>query len=278
MICPFCQKNEALTVHLTHDSIHSGRTLDDGYRVICGNKKCDAQGPRRSSKMLAETAWKRHHEKWQEYEREYILPCFKWAEDLDFDLKKAVHENAGKNCVQLLIDHLVKYKRAAKFSHMMLMEESNGRVSLHEQSESAETDRQQTLRVISENVTLDINNSRMEAALRKIAEGDCEDDRQLALDTLKSLVPRDEEERGECGGSMLDKMREVIEKTTYEVGKHTLQFQLSHAVFPKGGQSSLCYCDTEYRAQLIADLFNEVKEMKKLREENEQLRELKGER
>ena len=52
--------------------------------------------------------------KWQEYERGYILPCFKWAEESRFDLHKAVTENPGRNCVELLVRWLQGQARAAK--------------------------------------------------------------------------------------------------------------------------------------------------------------------
>jgi hypothetical protein len=45
-------------------------------------------------------------EKWRKYEREYILPSFTFAEAIGFDLRKAVSENPGKNCVALIVEHL----------------------------------------------------------------------------------------------------------------------------------------------------------------------------
>jgi hypothetical protein len=44
--------------------------------------------------------------KWQEYERDYILPCFRWAKEMGFDLEKLVHERAGKNCVVLFVEEI----------------------------------------------------------------------------------------------------------------------------------------------------------------------------
>jgi len=52
-------------------------------------------------------------EKWQAYERDYVLPCFKWAEESGFDLRKAVAENPGRNCVDLLVRWLQSRARAA---------------------------------------------------------------------------------------------------------------------------------------------------------------------
>ena len=52
--------------------------------------------------------------KWQEYERDYILPCFRWAEESGLDLRKAVAENPGRNCVELLVRWLQREARAAK--------------------------------------------------------------------------------------------------------------------------------------------------------------------
>lgn len=40
------------------------------------------------------------------YEREYILPCFTWARELGIDLQKLVLDNPGHNCVELLVKHL----------------------------------------------------------------------------------------------------------------------------------------------------------------------------
>jgi len=56
----------------------------------------------------------RAERKWQEYERDYILPCFKWAEESGLDLHKAVAENPGRNCVDLLVRWLQSRARAAK--------------------------------------------------------------------------------------------------------------------------------------------------------------------
>ena len=52
--------------------------------------------------------------KWQEYERDYILPCFKWAEELGYDLHEAVRENPGRNCVDLFVRWLRGQARTAK--------------------------------------------------------------------------------------------------------------------------------------------------------------------
>ena len=40
--------------------------------------------------------------KWQNYEHDYILPCFDMAKKLGIDLKQEVSDNPGKNCVELL--------------------------------------------------------------------------------------------------------------------------------------------------------------------------------
>ena len=44
-----------------------------------------------------------HEQKWREYERDYILPCFQWANEYGIDLRKLVRDNPGKNCVELLV-------------------------------------------------------------------------------------------------------------------------------------------------------------------------------
>lgn len=47
--------------------------------------------------------------KWVEYEQEYILPCFKLAEESGIDLRKLmISEQAGTNCVITLIKELQK--------------------------------------------------------------------------------------------------------------------------------------------------------------------------
>ncbi len=53
------------------------------------------------------------NEKWRAYEREYILPSFHYAKSIGFDLEAAVHEKAGKNCVQVLTEHLIESLVAA---------------------------------------------------------------------------------------------------------------------------------------------------------------------
>lgn len=45
--------------------------------------------------------------KWQEYERDYILPCFGWARELGWDLEEMVRDNPSKNCVELLVRRLM---------------------------------------------------------------------------------------------------------------------------------------------------------------------------
>jgi hypothetical protein len=46
--------------------------------------------------------------KWQEYEREYVLPCFRWARELGLDLERMVIDSPGHNCVELLVSTLRK--------------------------------------------------------------------------------------------------------------------------------------------------------------------------
>jgi hypothetical protein len=44
--------------------------------------------------------------KWQGYERDYILPCFKWAKEEGFELEPLVLDNPGKNCVEIFFNRL----------------------------------------------------------------------------------------------------------------------------------------------------------------------------
>lgn len=48
-----------------------------------------------------------HMNKWMQYEREFILPCFDLADNVDIDLRKLVREHAGKNCVVTLVEELI---------------------------------------------------------------------------------------------------------------------------------------------------------------------------
>jgi hypothetical protein len=46
------------------------------------------------------------NKKWQDYERDHILPTFVWATEVDFDLRKAVSASPGRNCTELLIKQM----------------------------------------------------------------------------------------------------------------------------------------------------------------------------
>ena len=74
-----------------------------GFDITCG--ACAEQFFCGSSSVEHEVrcTTERHAKKWQEYERDYILPCFKWAKELGYDLEKAVSDHPGKNCVELLV-------------------------------------------------------------------------------------------------------------------------------------------------------------------------------
>jgi predicted methyltransferase MtxX (methanogen marker protein 4) len=50
----------------------------------------------------------------REYEEKYILPCFKWAKEIDYDLQEAVYQNPGRNCVELLVARLTLFWRGAR--------------------------------------------------------------------------------------------------------------------------------------------------------------------
>lgn len=52
--------------------------------------------------------------KWQDYEREYILPAFQWAEAAGIDLKELVSIRAGHNCVELLVMVLLEDRAALR--------------------------------------------------------------------------------------------------------------------------------------------------------------------
>jgi len=104
------------------------------------------------------------------------------------DANRRANEAIGNQAEELggIIENLSKYKRAAEFSQMALMEESNGRVSLHETSEAAEAERQRTYQVINENVTLGVNCERMRKALEWAAAAEPKTSiRDLVLDLRK---------------------------------------------------------------------------------------------
>jgi hypothetical protein len=52
--------------------------------------------------------------KYREYEQNYILPCFRWADEIGFDLREAVKDNTGKNCVELLVAELRRRDTTAR--------------------------------------------------------------------------------------------------------------------------------------------------------------------
>lgn len=61
--------------------------------------------------------------KWREYERDYVLPCFRWATDAGFDLEALVREKAGKNCVELFGERLRQDRDAARVESARLERE-----------------------------------------------------------------------------------------------------------------------------------------------------------
>ncbi len=48
----------------------------------------------------------RYKKRYDDYEREYILPIFEFAKEIDFDLPEAVRNNLGSNCVEVLFEHM----------------------------------------------------------------------------------------------------------------------------------------------------------------------------
>ena len=65
---------------------------------MISNRDAEIEGLKRELKIA--------NEKWQLYEKKYILPCFKWAKELNIDLENLVKENPGHNCVELLVKTL----------------------------------------------------------------------------------------------------------------------------------------------------------------------------
>jgi len=52
-----------------------------------------------------------HENKWRVLERDYVLPLFGIAEEMGFDLQQMVHDNPGRNCVQLFVEEVRKWRK-----------------------------------------------------------------------------------------------------------------------------------------------------------------------
>lgn len=59
----------------------------------------------------------RERSKWWDYEQEFILPCFKWAEEMGIDLRDLVATTPGRNCVDLLVHALMERLRHTPIGH-----------------------------------------------------------------------------------------------------------------------------------------------------------------
>jgi len=81
-----------------HRADHPGgcRILSQGDACQCTLCLCDE----------VHEAMEAERSKWWAYEQEYILPCFKWAAEMGYDLEAAVRDKPGKNCVELLVEWL----------------------------------------------------------------------------------------------------------------------------------------------------------------------------
>jgi hypothetical protein len=58
---------------------------------------------------------------------------------------------------------------------------------------------------------------------------------------------------------------------SYEVGEEFIQCECTHAVFPKGGYNSMCYCTCKERAEVIAEaltMYVETPEFEKFLKEH----------
>lgn len=54
------------------------------------------------------------NKKWQDYEHDYILPCFVSAREAGIDLPALVRERPGHNCVDILVRELIDQRDAAR--------------------------------------------------------------------------------------------------------------------------------------------------------------------
>lgn len=52
--------------------------------------------------------------KWRDYEDNYILPAFRWAERENIDLPSLVSAHPGHNCVELLVTALINERDALR--------------------------------------------------------------------------------------------------------------------------------------------------------------------
>lgn len=72
--------------------------------------------------VMASASISSANEKWTSYEQDYILPAFDFSDKIGFDLKRAISNSSGKNCVALLVEHLaskagilgLEYERRSK--------------------------------------------------------------------------------------------------------------------------------------------------------------------
>lgn len=64
-----------------------------------------------------------HLKRWQEYERDYILPLFRWAAEDGFNLQELVHKNPGKNCAELYVQEMRRRVQEAE-SNLNTLEQS----------------------------------------------------------------------------------------------------------------------------------------------------------
>ena len=71
---------------------------------------------RKENERLKKQVADSHEDKkrWRMYEREYVLPCFGWAEAAGIDLEGLVRDHPGKNCVEHLVTVLCEERDEAR--------------------------------------------------------------------------------------------------------------------------------------------------------------------
>lgn len=67
-----------------------------------------------SAKKLLEDAAKRHQAKWQDYEKEHILPMFAMAKEIGVPLQRLVLDNPGKTSTVLFASYLQSRRNVLK--------------------------------------------------------------------------------------------------------------------------------------------------------------------
>lgn len=90
------------------ETIDEGQSLAECAALV--ELECDSEWEQRVAAeeriRTLEVENARLDAKWRDYETNYILPCFRWAKELGFDLEALVRSRPGHNCVELFVEAL----------------------------------------------------------------------------------------------------------------------------------------------------------------------------